>query len=95
MNTPQAHSRAAAELTCILILSLTRHVPQADASMKAGKWARKDFMGEEVRTCLYLDFICWWGRKRVMKQKRLVTGMLGACCLRCSQIQKHLGFRSL
>ncbi|PIO71977.1 D-isomer specific 2-hydroxyacid dehydrogenase, catalytic domain protein [Teladorsagia circumcincta] len=49
MNTPQANSRSAAELTCILILSLTRHVPQADASMKAGKWARKDFMGEEVR----------------------------------------------
>ncbi|RCN49304.1 putative phosphoglycerate dehydrogenase [Ancylostoma caninum] len=48
MNTPQANSRSAAELTCILILSLTRHVPQADASMKAGKWARKDFMGEEV-----------------------------------------------
>ncbi|VDL61760.1 unnamed protein product [Nippostrongylus brasiliensis] len=48
MNTPQANSRSAAELTCILILSLTRHVPQADASMKAGKWARKDFMGEEI-----------------------------------------------
>ncbi|CAJ0605493.1 unnamed protein product [Cylicocyclus nassatus] len=48
MNTPQANSRSAAELTCILILSLTRHVPQADASMKAGKWARKDYMGEEV-----------------------------------------------
>ncbi|KAK5984309.1 D-3-phosphoglycerate dehydrogenase [Trichostrongylus colubriformis] len=48
MNTPQANSRSAAELTCILMLSLTRHVPQADASMKAGKWARKDFMGEEI-----------------------------------------------
>ncbi|VDO37241.1 unnamed protein product [Haemonchus placei] len=45
---PEANSRSAAELTCILILSLTRHVPQADASMKAGKWARKDFMGEEI-----------------------------------------------
>ncbi|VDN25004.1 unnamed protein product, partial [Cylicostephanus goldi] len=44
----EANSRSAAELTCILILSLTRHVPQADASMKAGKWARKDYMGEEV-----------------------------------------------
>lgn len=48
MNTPQANSRSAAELTCILILSLTRHVPQADASMKAGKWERKEFMGEEI-----------------------------------------------
>ncbi|GMT37821.1 hypothetical protein PFISCL1PPCAC_29118, partial [Pristionchus fissidentatus] len=29
-------------------MSLSRHVAQADASMKAGKWARKDYMGEEV-----------------------------------------------
>ncbi|CAJ0581818.1 unnamed protein product, partial [Mesorhabditis spiculigera] len=48
VNTPQANSRSAAELTCILILSLSRHIAQADASMKAGKWARKDYMGEEV-----------------------------------------------
>ncbi|GMS85303.1 hypothetical protein PENTCL1PPCAC_7478, partial [Pristionchus entomophagus] len=48
MNTPQANSRSAAELTCSLIMSLSRHVAQADASMKAGKWARKDYMGEEV-----------------------------------------------
>ncbi|VDM68107.1 unnamed protein product [Strongylus vulgaris] len=52
MNTPQANSRSAAELTCTLILSLTRHVPQADASMKAGKWARKEYMGEEVSPML-------------------------------------------
>ncbi|MFH4973768.1 hypothetical protein AB6A40_000477 [Gnathostoma spinigerum] len=42
------NSRSAAELTCTSILSLARHVPQAVASMKAGKWARKDYMGEEV-----------------------------------------------
>uniref|UniRef100_A0A0K0DFE5 D-3-phosphoglycerate dehydrogenase n=1 Tax=Angiostrongylus cantonensis TaxID=6313 RepID=A0A0K0DFE5_ANGCA len=48
MNTPQANSRSAAELTCILILCLTRHVPQAHTSMKAGKWARKEFTGEEI-----------------------------------------------
>ncbi|KAJ1358727.1 hypothetical protein KIN20_017227 [Parelaphostrongylus tenuis] len=48
MNTPQANSRSAAELTCILILCLTRHVPHAYASMKAGKWTRKEFTGEEI-----------------------------------------------
>uniref|UniRef100_A0A915D8G5 D-isomer specific 2-hydroxyacid dehydrogenase NAD-binding domain-containing protein n=1 Tax=Ditylenchus dipsaci TaxID=166011 RepID=A0A915D8G5_9BILA len=42
------NSRSAAELTCTLILAMARHVPQAAASMKQGKWARKDFMGEEV-----------------------------------------------
>uniref|UniRef100_F1KSP4 D-3-phosphoglycerate dehydrogenase n=2 Tax=Ascaris TaxID=6251 RepID=F1KSP4_ASCSU len=42
------NSRSAAELTCVCILSLARHLPQAVASMKAGKWARKEYMGEEV-----------------------------------------------
>uniref|UniRef100_A0A7E4V929 D-3-phosphoglycerate dehydrogenase n=1 Tax=Panagrellus redivivus TaxID=6233 RepID=A0A7E4V929_PANRE len=42
------NSRSAAELTCTLILSLARHVPNAASSMKQGKWARKDYMGEEV-----------------------------------------------
>jgi D-3-phosphoglycerate dehydrogenase len=48
MNTPAGNSRSAAELTCTLILSLARHVPSAHSSMKDGKWARKDYMGEEV-----------------------------------------------
>uniref|UniRef100_A0A914C4F7 D-3-phosphoglycerate dehydrogenase n=1 Tax=Acrobeloides nanus TaxID=290746 RepID=A0A914C4F7_9BILA len=42
------NSRSAAELTCTMVLSLARHVPQAHMSMKEGKWARKDYMGEEV-----------------------------------------------
>uniref|UniRef100_A0A0N5BPV2 D-3-phosphoglycerate dehydrogenase n=3 Tax=Strongyloides papillosus TaxID=174720 RepID=A0A0N5BPV2_STREA len=48
MNTPSGNSQSAAELTCTLILSLARNVPQADASMKEGKWERKKFMGQEV-----------------------------------------------
>uniref|UniRef100_A0A0N4ZFK2 D-3-phosphoglycerate dehydrogenase n=1 Tax=Parastrongyloides trichosuri TaxID=131310 RepID=A0A0N4ZFK2_PARTI len=48
MNTPAGNSQSAAELTCSLILALARNVCQADASMKAGKWARKNYMGEEV-----------------------------------------------
>lgn len=45
------NSRSAAELTCTMVLSLARHVPQAHLSMKEGKWARKDYMGEEVGRC--------------------------------------------
>lgn len=48
MNTPAGNSRSATELTCSLILSLARNITQADASMKKGKWSRKEFMGEEV-----------------------------------------------
>jgi len=37
-----------AELTCGSILNLSRRVAQADASMKQGRWDRKNFMGIEV-----------------------------------------------
>ncbi|XP_062861959.1 D-3-phosphoglycerate dehydrogenase [Trichomycterus rosablanca] len=48
MNTPSGNTISAAELTCALIISLSRHVPQAVMSMKAGNWDRKKFMGAEL-----------------------------------------------
>uniref|UniRef100_A0A2R8PKY8 D-3-phosphoglycerate dehydrogenase n=1 Tax=Callithrix jacchus TaxID=9483 RepID=A0A2R8PKY8_CALJA len=48
MNTPNGNSLSAAELTCGMILSLARQIPQATASMKDGKWERKKFMGTEL-----------------------------------------------
>jgi D-3-phosphoglycerate dehydrogenase len=49
MNAPGANSISVAELTMALLLSLARKIPAADASMKAGKWDKKSFLGEEVR----------------------------------------------
>src|SRR3972149_6612693 len=48
MNTPQENAIAAAEHTIAMILSVSRKVPQATASMKAGKWEKKKFMGVEL-----------------------------------------------
>ncbi|CAN9497778.1 unnamed protein product [Ophioblennius macclurei] len=48
MNTPSGNTISAAELTCALVMSLSRHVPQAAMSMKQGKWDRKKFMGAEL-----------------------------------------------
>ncbi|KAM4611174.1 D-3-phosphoglycerate dehydrogenase, partial [Discoglossus pictus] len=48
MNTPTGNSISAAELTCGLIVSLSRQIPQAAESMRAGKWDRKKFMGSEL-----------------------------------------------
>ncbi|KAI7808365.1 D-3-phosphoglycerate dehydrogenase [Triplophysa rosa] len=48
MNTPNGNTISAAELTCALIMSLSRHIPQAAMSMKDGKWDRKKFMGTEL-----------------------------------------------
>ncbi len=41
VNAPTANLMSATEHTFALLLSLARRVPEADASMKAGKWDRK------------------------------------------------------
>ena len=48
MNTPQENAIAAAEHTIALMFSISRRIPQATASMKAGKWEKKKFMGVEL-----------------------------------------------
>ncbi len=42
-NTPAASSNSVAELTIGYLLALARPIPQATASMKAGKWEKKSF----------------------------------------------------
>ena len=44
-NCPGANSVAVAELAIGMIIGLARHIPQADASMKAGKWEKKALKG--------------------------------------------------
>jgi D-3-phosphoglycerate dehydrogenase / 2-oxoglutarate reductase len=48
MNTPSGNTVSAAEHTIALLLSLSRHIAAADASMKAGKWDRNKFLGTQV-----------------------------------------------
>ncbi len=48
-NTPAASTNAVAELTLGLMLSLARHIPRADATMKAGEWAKKQLKGTEIQ----------------------------------------------
>ncbi|RJQ37674.1 MAG: phosphoglycerate dehydrogenase [Dehalococcoidia bacterium] len=49
VNAPGGNTISAAEHTIALMLALARHIPQASASLKGGKWRRNDFMGIEVR----------------------------------------------
>jgi D-3-phosphoglycerate dehydrogenase len=48
MNTPGGNNVTTAEHTITLMLSLARWIPQADASLHAGKWERTKFEGTEV-----------------------------------------------
>jgi len=48
VNSPLATTVAVAELTLSLMLILLREIPRADASMKSGKWLKKEFEGREL-----------------------------------------------
>ena len=48
MNTPGGNTVTTAELSFTMLLSLARKVPQAHATMVAGKWDRKLFQGVEL-----------------------------------------------
>ncbi|HHI96422.1 MAG TPA: phosphoglycerate dehydrogenase [Thermodesulfatator atlanticus] len=48
MNCPGGNTVSAAEHTIAMMLALARNIPQATASMKAGKWEKKKFMGREI-----------------------------------------------
>ena len=47
-NAPQSNVITAAEHTMALLLALARNVPQAHASLTAGKWERSKFSGVEL-----------------------------------------------
>jgi D-3-phosphoglycerate dehydrogenase len=48
MNTPGGNSVTTAEHALALLVALARHIPQATASMKSGKWDKKSFVGMEL-----------------------------------------------
>ena len=49
MNTPGGNAASVAEHTLALMLAMARHIPQANASTRAGKWEKKKFIGNELR----------------------------------------------
>ena len=48
MNTPGGNNVTTGEHTVALMMALARHIPQAAASLKSGKWERNKFVGVEL-----------------------------------------------
>ncbi len=48
VNSPEGNTIAAAEHALAMMLALSRHIPDADLSIKDNKWDRKSFIGVEV-----------------------------------------------
>jgi D-3-phosphoglycerate dehydrogenase len=49
VNSPTGNVAAAAEHTIALLLAMARHIPGANASLRAGRWERSRFVGMELR----------------------------------------------
>ena len=50
VNAPTGNTISAAEHAIALMLAMARHIPQANARLRAGEWRRHDFLGIEVRS---------------------------------------------
>jgi D-3-phosphoglycerate dehydrogenase len=48
MNTPDGNAVTTAEHAISLLMSLARHIPQANASLKEGKWEKSKYKGTEI-----------------------------------------------
>jgi D-3-phosphoglycerate dehydrogenase len=48
VNSPEGNTIAAAEHAIAMMLALSRHIPDANSSVKSGQWDRKSFIGTEV-----------------------------------------------
>ncbi len=59
MNIPEVNARAAAEHAFALLLALCRNVPQANASLRSGKWEREPFWGTQLGRQDYSASLAW------------------------------------
>lgn len=48
MNTPEGNTITTAEHAMAMIMALSRNVPQATASLKEGRWEKKQLQGREI-----------------------------------------------
>ena len=55
LNAPGGNTTSAAEHTIAMIFSLSRNIPQANASLKKGKWTRGKFIGTEIQDKIHLQ----------------------------------------
>ncbi len=74
LNTPDANATTTAELTVAHMLSLSRNLPQADRSVKAGAWQRSQFMGAELAGKL-LGIIGYGAIGRIVASRALALDM--------------------
>ncbi|HEY3347570.1 MAG TPA: phosphoglycerate dehydrogenase [Nitrospirota bacterium] len=92
MNTPGGNTTTTAELAVAMMMSLARSIPQATASLKAGKWEKKKFEGVELyRKTLGVIGMGAIGSQVAKKAKGLEMTVLGFDPFLSDEKAKSLG----
>jgi len=94
LNTPGGNSVAAAELTMALLLALARNVPQANQSLREGRWDRKKYAGTEVAgKVLGVLGLGRIGREVALRAKAFRMEVVGHDPFVSSEVANGLGIR--
>ena len=92
MNTPGGNAASVAEHALALMLAMARHIPQANASTRAGKWEKKKFLGSELRgKTLGIVGLGSIGREVVKRARAFEMRILARDPYVTSQIAQDLG----
>ncbi len=94
INAPDGNTISTAEHTCAMLLSLSRRIPQANASLRAGKWDRKTFTGSEVfEKTLGIVGIGKIGRTVAERMKSFGMTLLGYDPMLSPEAAERMGIR--
>jgi D-3-phosphoglycerate dehydrogenase len=92
MNTPGGNAASVAEHALALMLAMARHIPQANASTRSGKWEKKKFLGSELRgKTLGIVGLGSIGREVVKRARAFEMRILARDPYVTSQIAQDLG----
>ncbi|MFZ0453095.1 MAG: phosphoglycerate dehydrogenase [Ignavibacteriaceae bacterium] len=94
MNTPGGNTVSAAEHTMALMLTMCRNTAQANQSMRAGKWERKNFQGTELQgKVLGVIGLGKIGREVAVRSKAFEMNVIGYDPVLSDEVAGKLGIK--
>ncbi|MCL5031557.1 MAG: phosphoglycerate dehydrogenase [Bacteroidetes bacterium] len=96
MNTPGGNTVSTAEHTMALMLSMCRNIPQANQSLRAGKWDRKKYKGTELQgKTLGIIGLGKIGREVAIRSKAFGMDVIGFDPVLSEEVASKLGVKLL
>jgi D-3-phosphoglycerate dehydrogenase len=91
-NTPRVNTTAVAEHTIALMLAIMRRIPEANLSLKSGKWEAPKFVGEELAgKTLGIIGLGAIGKEVAKRAKAFGTKILYTDKIRDMDLERQLG----